>query len=297
MKKQGFTKLTKTHLNKALRNPLYAGMIKSKWFPEYIDAIHKPIINKETFYKVQLMLDGRRPAIVPKIRNNPDFPLRNFVRCGKCGDKFTGSWSKGRSKKYPYYHCRAKGCSLNIRKESLDEKFTKYLELLQPDKEAMALFKTVVLDVWNSQQEENLKAKQRFEKDLKTLKERKDKIFNLMLNGTIDEGLYKEKTEEIEGEILVKTVELNETKIELNDVESCVNYCVFFLSNIARLWSDAKLDLRQRFQNLIFPAGITFDGKFFGTVKMSSIFNYLQPKNLPQFPLAAPRGFEPLSDG
>ena len=116
LRKRGMVrKLTKTHLAWLLRNSLYAGLLKPKWFPDYVEAIHKPIISKETFFKVQAILDGRRPGIVPKIRNNPDFPLRNFVRCGKCGEKLTGGWSKGRSKKYAYYHCWGKGCSLNIR--------------------------------------------------------------------------------------------------------------------------------------------------------------------------------------
>jgi site-specific DNA recombinase len=32
-------------------------------------------------------------------------PLRAFVRCESCGRGLTGSWSKGRSEYYAYYHC------------------------------------------------------------------------------------------------------------------------------------------------------------------------------------------------
>ena len=52
LKKNGFKKITKGLLNRVLRNPLYCGLIKVDWFPDYIDAIHKPIISKETFFKV-----------------------------------------------------------------------------------------------------------------------------------------------------------------------------------------------------------------------------------------------------
>ena len=298
LKKQGLSKLTKTHLNKILRNHLYAGLINAAWLSAPIKAIHKPIISQETFFKVQAILAGRRPVIAPKTRNNPDFPLRNFVRCGKCGEKFTGGWSKGRGGRYPYYRCRGKNCSVkNIGKEILDEEFIKYLASIQPNEEIMELFNAVILDSRKEQQEENLKAKQRLEKEMKTLEERRNKIFDLMLDKTADRELCQKKTDEVKQEILIKKIELNETNIELDDVESCLTYCRFFLSNIARLWSDAPLDLRQRFQSLIFPEGITFDGKFFRTPKMSNVFNYLQPENLPQYPLAAPRGFEPLSDG
>lgn len=81
LKKRGFNRASKQLINKMLNNSLYAGLIKTDWFPEYINAIHKPIIPKDTFYKVQLILDGKRPKITPQLRNNPDFPLRSFVKC------------------------------------------------------------------------------------------------------------------------------------------------------------------------------------------------------------------------
>ena len=56
--------------------------------------------------RVQAILSGRVPSTAPRKRAHPDFPLRGFVRCESCGRGLTGSWSKGRSEYYPYYHCR-----------------------------------------------------------------------------------------------------------------------------------------------------------------------------------------------
>ena len=104
LRKKGFKRVTKGLLGRILHNPLYCGLIKMDWHPEYIIAKHKGIISQETFFKAHYLLTGKRPSITPKIRNHPDFPLRNFVRCPKCGQKLTAGWSTGRKKvKYAYY--------------------------------------------------------------------------------------------------------------------------------------------------------------------------------------------------
>jgi hypothetical protein len=46
---------------------------------------------------------------------------------------------------------------------------------------------------------------------------------------------------------MVKQIELNEYKIDIDDSEACINFCEYFISNIADLWRDTNLDLKQRF--------------------------------------------------
>lgn len=122
LKRKGFKKLNEKRLNNVLRNSIYAGIIKVNWLPEPIDGIHSPLISKATFAKVQLILNGKRPRITPHNRNHPDFPLRNFMRCAKCGNKLTGSWSRGRKGiKYAYYSCYNKRM-LSERQEARNRK-------------------------------------------------------------------------------------------------------------------------------------------------------------------------------
>ena len=70
---------------------------------------------------------GRQPPpvatkgeIVPKERNNPDFPLRGYATCGHCGKPLTGSWSQGRRQRYAYYHCppKARCRKTNVRRRA-----------------------------------------------------------------------------------------------------------------------------------------------------------------------------------
>ena len=63
--------------------------------------------------------------------DHPDFPLRRVVRCGRCDTPLTASWSRGRNRRYPYYHCRKKACGgTNVRKELLEDLFVSHLKAL-----------------------------------------------------------------------------------------------------------------------------------------------------------------------
>jgi len=292
LKKKGFKRINNSLLNRILRNPIYCSLIKTSWFPDLIKAQHQPIISQEVFNRVQAILDEKKPRITPKIRNNPDFPLRNFIHCENCEGKLTGSWSKGRSKKYPYYHCRTKGCTLYVRKEVLEEEFYQCLKELQPKQEIMNLFKEIVLDVWKKKKEESFKEVKRLEKEMQKLMEKKERINELAIKKTFDDKTYKEEIQKVNNDILVKQIELNEHKIDLDDSETCINFCKYFISNIADLWRDADLDLKQRFQKLIFPEKVLYKKGRFRTTKIALIFKALNGKSSPNYCQAPPSGFE-----
>ena len=295
LKKLGFKKVTKSLVSRILTNPLYAGQIKCEWFPELTGAIHEPVITQETFVKVQQILSGKRPAIVPRSRNHPDFPLRRFIRCPKCDQKLTGGWSTGRKDiKYAYYRCRTKNCPLNVTKQELEGKFYAYLLSFQPKPEILDLFEAIVMDTWNNRRSEQIKAEHKLNQELKTLNERKNKIADLAITGTFNGETYKQKFEEVQNEIIVKEIELSDTKINLNEIETCLNYCKYFLSNLAKLWTNADVNQKQRFQSYIFPDKIYYENGTFRTTATALIIKQLQCETPRELHLATPTGFEPV---
>ncbi|MBT7590329.1 MAG: recombinase family protein [Candidatus Scalindua sp.] len=298
LRAKGFKGVNKNNLNRILRNEVYAGLIKVSWFPDVKDAIHKPLVSKGTYFKVQLILDGKKPTITSRERNHPDFPLRNFIRCPKCEQKLTGGWSTGKmGVRYAYYHCRTKGCSLNIRKQDLETSFYEYLKRVQPRQDVMDLFGQIILDVWKSRQSVQIKEGQRLDEELKKLREKQDRNDELMIQGIFDEETYKRKSNEIKSEMLTTQMDLSDAKAEINDIEGCIQYCKYFISNIAELWLTSDHNLKQRFQILVFPEKIYYENKSFGTPVTALIFKYLHSGNRLQSYLVPPRGFEPLSHG
>jgi hypothetical protein len=84
--------------------------VKGAWAGEHV-ASFQPLVDRETFNRVQHILKDLRPHVVPNQRKHPDFPLRAFVRCQTCGKPVTAGYSTGKSgDKYGYYHCQNDSC-------------------------------------------------------------------------------------------------------------------------------------------------------------------------------------------
>lgn len=78
-------------------------LLTSQSHPEEVKGQHEPMITHEQCYKVQAIIDGRNRAgitVGKRLQDNPGFPLRKVVKCGKCGEVLSGGWSKGRHKRY-----------------------------------------------------------------------------------------------------------------------------------------------------------------------------------------------------
>ena len=111
LKKEGM-KLEKSAFSEMLKNIIYTGQIRVPEFKKEPEIIirgkHLPLVDLETFNKVQAVFNGKRWHGTKPNHKNLEFPLRDFLTCEACGGQITGSVSKGRSKNYAYYHCRNK---------------------------------------------------------------------------------------------------------------------------------------------------------------------------------------------
>ena len=97
-------------IDRIFRNKYYAGILRDPWSDKEYQGRHVPMVTPEEFALVRRNLN-RKNRRLPHIRMREDFPLRSFLRCDGCGLPLTGSWSRGRNKKYAYYHCRSSNCS------------------------------------------------------------------------------------------------------------------------------------------------------------------------------------------
>lgn len=79
-------------------------------------------------------------------------------------------------------------------------------------------------------------------------------------------------------------------------MEGILAFAERVLPRAADLWVQASLDQRQRFQQLFFPEGITFDGSgFVRTAVTAPAFSYLREIETEKEGLVDQRGFEPLT--
>lgn len=98
---------TKNSLAVVLKNEKYIGVYTYKDYIRDEDVI-PPIIDKETFYKVQDMLKINRKKPARKW-SYTDYLLSDKLFCGKCGSSMTGESGIGKmGVKYNYYICTKK---------------------------------------------------------------------------------------------------------------------------------------------------------------------------------------------
>jgi DNA invertase Pin-like site-specific DNA recombinase len=263
-----------------LENRLYAGIVD---VPEYgvrdLRGDFEPLVDEATFFRVQAVLSGRVTITTARERNRPDFPLRGFVRCEACGRGLTASWSKGRSDRYAYYHCRGGKCrAVNISKTQLEGLFAEELERLQPTDGYMRVIKDVVLQVWRDRKAAVSAELAEVERTVVSIRKKLDQLDDAFLFAkTIDIETYDRHRERLRGELTLAQIDRHSSELEEFDVEGILAFAERVLPRASDMWIQASLDQRQRLQQLFFPEGIQFDGKgFVRTGLTAHAFNWLE---------------------
>ena len=222
------------------------------------------------------------------------FPLRQFITCPNCNQPLTGSKSKGRKERYSYYHCHNKDCSIHfrIRKERLEKAFVDYLNYIKPEQALLDLFEEIVKDVYKTKLSERLNTQKRVHEKLIELKNRKSKLIDFRLDGTISDDDYKFKAEQLAEEIQEQECRLREITEIHDDLTKCLKYTCEAISNIDALWENGDLNLKQRLQRLIFPKGLSYNLSDFRTAEISSLFIKIGSLTEPYSNMVLPGEFE-----
>jgi site-specific DNA recombinase len=278
-----------------LRKPVLAGwMVVPDWGMREKGAF-EPLVSEELFNRVQDVLDGKRLSVTPHIKNSPDFPLRVFIRCAVCETPITGSWSRGRKKKYPYYRCRNRQCAgVNVRKDELERGFLGLLERLAPKPEFLSLFTEIVSDVWRQKQGDVVETARKLQQRLAELKERKQRLLDMLLDQRIKQADYEERNDSLSLEIANLESLIHDARLEELDIEEVLEFAQHVLGNAAHLWLESSIDQRQRLQKVLFPTGLAYHPENgFGTAVTGSMFNVLTDFSGEKTRLASPAGFEP----
>ncbi len=117
-----------------------------------------------------------------------------------------------------------------------------------------------------------LNSQKQVQNKLIELKNRKSKLIDFRLDGTISEEDYKFKTEQLAEEIQEQEFRLREADAVSDDLTKCLKYACRAICNIDTIWENGDLDLKQRLQKLIFPKGLMYYSNDFRTAEISSLF-------------------------
>ncbi len=287
--------LTAQSLGSLLKNPVYFGWLQVPKWEVSARGDFEALVPEAVFRRVQRLLEDKGVSPRHHARNHKDFPLRRFVACSQCSTPLTGSWSKGRTKKYAYYHCRKCGC-VSTTKGALEGRFVELLSELQPEPGYMRLVSEIVLDVWKDRQSGAERVRHDREKAVRKKRERLDRVDEAFLHErSIDRQTYERQRDRLREQITLAEIELNDAVLSHLDIDGVLAFAEHVMTNAARLWMELDLDQKQQLQQVLFPEGLRFDGEKFGTAVTCLAFKQLAENGEPTSGVASPTGFEPVS--
>ena len=282
-----------------LRNCVYCGKIHCpSLHKEPVKGAFEPIISEETFYKAQALLNGTSKITTSYIRNNPEFPLKQFILCPCCGSPLTASKSTGyKNKKYAYYHCYQKDCKTQVRipKDTLEDMFVTFLSDIKPSIDYTSDFKSNVKKTYNELVKSTHEKHSKLLKDLVDIEQKKNKLLDFYLEGKIEESEYKIFSNKYENDIQRIKKCIAEIGSPKENFEKCLNFVCNAFENLDKLWLTSDLDTKQRLQQLIFPEGLIYENNGFRIG--SNPCNNIKKGALlaPDFNMVPPSEFESLS--
>lgn len=285
--------LYKQQAHRMLANGIYCGRITGKLTGgKVIKARFLPLIDESTFDRVQLILSGRCHVATPHLKNHEAFPLRRFVRCGKCNDPLTASFTTNSvGKKYPYYRCSNSKClGVNITKDTLENDFRELLQrLMRLTEPQLNYFRQHLLKVWRGRHEEVATLHAAQHQRLEKLEGLQRTLLDKLLKGIIPDELYATKSKELAADIAVCRVEAHDAQLDQLDIEGVMNTADYLIRNMTTIWDKLDLDNRQRFQTVLFPAGLAYSKVVgFGTDVTSPFINMIQQNSGGESQLAPP---------
>ena len=204
-----------------LKNPFYYGVFK--WKGQIYQGHHEPLISKGLFDNVQNVLSA---SFHPHI-NKKTFHFNNLILCGECGCKVLGEEKK---KKYKYYHCtfskgRHNGISY-VREEILSRMFEEPVKKIMINEDiAEWLTEGLKERSRNASQflEKQIKA---IEADVKKAEQRLDNLYNMRIDGKIDDDAYMRKETEFKNTIIECRHQLDNIKADNPNI--CEDACRTF---------------------------------------------------------------------
>lgn len=312
LKKQGL-KCCKNNFSVMLKNEFYIGNI---FIPAYrdepvqtVEGIHEPIISRNLFYKVQSVLSSRNKKrnLSGKRVAKPEFPLRGFMLCNKCGGKMTGSASKGNGGKYHYYHCNK--CGTRFSAPDANVSFEKLLQKLVFKDDVKKLFKLAVTRGSKAIMEEEQKDLKTVGVKLKRQKERNSCLNSNFLDGHITGRAYTDLKKVVDEDLFRLTQIEQELKQMKNNFTIDLSKGIDAVFNIRNIYDRSDIEGKQRVIGSIFPRKFVFEENKVRTEDINEVVRWVmnsgkallktkkgQPKSKFQLsPLVNPAGFEPAT--
>lgn len=142
-------KCSKSNFWRLLHNPIYYGYVSYtlNGFEgrQLIKGIHEPIITETLYNEVQNIIDTKRKIVRKTDVATEMFMLHRYLICPVCNSVLYSSCSKGRSKRYPYYHCKT-SCKVRFKTDIINQDYKNQLKGIKLSTRVIPLFNLIAKD-------------------------------------------------------------------------------------------------------------------------------------------------------
>lgn len=200
--------IARSSLHAILRKRIYTGDFD--WNGQSYAGRHEALVNKETWEKVQTLIDKRVETRQHRIKH--DFTFSGFVRCGHCGCWLVGELKKGR---YTYYHCtghHGKCDEPYTREEVMQEHLAASLRDLVIPAEVLGWLQEAVGESDLNERGSREREIARLEQQRKRLDSKLDAMYEDRLEGRLTTEMYDRKAGETRAQTLMMSRRIEEIR-------------------------------------------------------------------------------------
>jgi site-specific DNA recombinase len=248
--------VTRSSFRQVFANPFYAGFVTGKLVGgKLIKGQHPPLIDIDTFMKVQDILNGVPVAGVPKIVTHEEVPLKIFAKDDISGQPFTGYKTKG----IWYYKTKQSASPVNVRANTLNNMFLETLKEFEYRSELRLKLEKVIKTGLKQRLSTQTNELATIKKCITEKHQFLEKIEAKYLADQIDEALYQKHATKVKEELAKLNRDLISKGLDGSNLETAVEKCLSIAQNISQAWVSADYQSKQRLQKLVFPDGILYN--------------------------------------
>ena len=82
---------------------------------------------------------------------------------------------------------------------------------------------------------------------------------------SVPQDVYERQRDKVLEDLTVAELELQDACIDQKDLEGVLGFAEYLMTNAGRVWQEASSQQRRQIQSAIFPKGLPFNGREFGT--------------------------------
>lgn len=207
---QSQRRFTRSKLHTILSDRAYIGELK--YHGEWYEGVHQPLIERELFDRVQILLGGS------SYQSHEMLYAGELITCKHCGRLITGEVKTKKTKKgtvrYRYYRCARYSAEdhprVRIKEADLDAQVrSMFAKLRVQDDKVRDWFAKALRERSVDRQKEVAERLADLQKQITSLSNQRDQLLNLCLLKEIDESTFAKKDRELRDRISKLTVQVD----------------------------------------------------------------------------------------